>query len=103
MKALTISFAVFFCLAGCDQKPISETEAKADATRWFLSNCKAFHRDVKSFNGPEVSGPNKTAEGGFWYSFTWTHKSGQWGTLITVTDDGILNLSGFGDIPPEGE
>jgi hypothetical protein len=98
MKALTISFAVFFCLAGCDQKPISETEAKADATRWFLSNCKTFQRDPNDFTGPVLINV-----GGAAFAYEWTHKSGQWGTLITVTDEGILNLSGFGDIPPEGE
>jgi len=103
MRVLAISLVVFFCLAGCEQKPISEKLARAEATRWFVSDCKTFQRDEKSFSGPEVSGPNKTAEGGFWYSYTWTHKSGKWGTLITVSDEGELNLSGFGDIPPKGK
>ena len=46
-----------------------------------------------SFIGPILSGPNKLDDEGYWFSYEWKHKSGDWITLITVRDDGEMNLS----------
>lgn len=98
MKYSPFIFLILLVMLGCRQKPFSETEAQAEATRLFLSDCKAFRYDPSSFSGPVISGPNKL-NGGVWYSYEWTHKSGKWGTLVTVKDNWEINTSGVGEIP----
>jgi hypothetical protein len=44
-------------------------------------------------------GPDFTANGAFWFSYEWMHKSKEWGTLIWVRDDGEMNVSGLGEKP----
>lgn len=72
---------------------MTETDSREAATQLFLDDCKAFKRDPDSFIGPVVSGPNKLEDGSYWFSYEWKHKSGEWITLITVKDDGEMNLS----------
>lgn len=93
MKCLPIISLICCLIVGCQQKPITETEARKAATQLFLDDCKSFNRNSSSFSGPEVSGPNKTADGGFWYSYEWKYKQGEWVTIITVRSNGDMNIS----------
>lgn len=99
MKPSLLIIVMSFCLiTACHQRPIIESEARKEATRWFFNDCKAFNWNPASFNGPEL-----VSVGGILFAYKWTHKSGKWGTLITVRSDWEMNISGFGDIPPKGQ
>lgn len=99
MKFSPIVFCLCCLLLGCERKPLTEPEARSAATDLFIKVCKSSRLDPSSFDGPVASGPDSTANSGFWFSYEWMHKSKEWGTLIWVRDDGEMNVSGLGEKP----